>query len=222
MTSRWPWGLSGHIPAHPFDGFFVMAANTDTVAPQEEAKDGKAPASGPALSQSSLASEPHHHRLPSVNYHPMALFDTVWSYRPSLQHHESHPSGATGTGPTPHHHFHFPPATINEFAEKAKSYVHRRKPHGATGVTHSAWSPDTDIRETEQGYRIDIEVPGVADKSALLIQWMSPRTLVVEGQSGTPTGAKGDLLWEQDHEGWATEARHPQTTVSVPLRVIDL
>lgn len=53
------------------------------------------------------------------------------------------------------------------------------------------------------------------DRQSLLIQWMSPRTLLVEGDIKRPLvgrgkNAEGETLWEQEGEDWSTEARKPQ------------
>ena len=55
----------------------------------------------------------------------------------------------------------------------------------------------------------------MTDRQSLLIQWMSPRTLLVEGDIKRPLvgrgkNAEGDTLWEQEGEDWSTEARKPQ------------
>ena len=39
----------------------------------------------------------------------------------------------------------------------------------------------TVIRETNLAYHIEIAMAGVKDKESLVIQWMSPRTLIVQG-----------------------------------------
>jgi HSP20 family molecular chaperone IbpA len=48
------------------------------------------------------------------------------------------------------------------------------------------WVPRTDIRETKHAYHIEIELPGVTDKTATTIQWLEDRTLLVRGQVGGP------------------------------------
>ena len=55
----------------------------------------------------------------------------------------------------------------------------------------------------------------MTDRQSLLIQWMSPRTLLVEGDIKRPLvgrgrNAEGETLWEQEGEDWSTEARKPQ------------
>ena len=55
----------------------------------------------------------------------------------------------------------------------------------------------------------------MSERQNLLIQWMSPRTLLVEGNIKRPLvgrgkNAEGETLWEQEGEDWSTEARKPQ------------
>jgi HSP20 family molecular chaperone IbpA len=50
-------------------------------------------------------------------------------------------------------------------------------------TTVTSWGPPADIRETESAYFVEIEVPGLkaGDADQVLVQWMSPRTIVVSG-----------------------------------------
>ena len=62
-------------------------------------------------------------------------------------------------------------------------------------------------------YHIEIALAGVEDKENLVIQWMSPRTLLVQGNIPLPDvghgkPAEGDRLWEGDTSGWAMEAKN--------------
>lgn len=43
-------------------------------------------------------------------------------------------------------------------------------------------APDVDVRETEECYIFDLEVPGVHDKKSITLSWNWPRTLVIEGR----------------------------------------
>jgi len=80
------------------------------------------------------------------------------------------------------------------------------------------WVPDADIYETESAYQIDIEVPGVTDKEIMMIQWMSPRTLVVQGLiERSIQNSKGDTIWEQEDEGWPNGAKHPPKASPIVL-----
>jgi hypothetical protein len=55
----------------------------------------------------------------------------------------------------------------------------------ATSLPNASWSPRTDIRETDNAYIVEIEVPGLKDgqEDEVLVQWMSPRTVIVSGDS---------------------------------------
>jgi hypothetical protein len=113
-----------------------------------------------------------------------------------------------------HHqyHFHFPPATVHGLAQKwkVKHPWHKKQEN----LELSLCCPETDIRETNLAYHIEIDLAGVKDKESLVIQWMSPRTLLVEGNISRPhighgMPAEGERQWEGENDGWATEARNP-------------
>jgi HSP20 family molecular chaperone IbpA len=111
------------------------------------------------------------------------------------------------------HHFHFPPVSLQSMTRRFSH--HRDKSSHTSEPRLPPWAPNTDIRETKLAYHIEIEVPGVMDRQNLLIQWMSPRTLLVEGDIKRPPvgrgkNAEGETLWEQEGEDWSTEARKPQ------------
>jgi HSP20 family molecular chaperone IbpA len=52
-------------------------------------------------------------------------------------------------------------------------------------TTLTSWAPPTDIRDTGSHYTIDIDVPGLqqGDEGKVLVQWMSPRTVIVSGDA---------------------------------------
>jgi len=194
-------------------------SDTISSAPSQQPDAAPAAPSESAATPAKKGSKDQQVRRPSMNYHPMALFDTVVHPRHSVSHPQDH-QGSTdetshaGRHQRHQHHFHFPPSTtawsrfqhklaserdkIAHLASSAHPYV-----VGPTNRSSSAssWLPRTDIRETKNAYHIEIEVPGVTDKEKLLIQWSSPRTLLVEGKSGRPvvTGPlKGETVWEQE------------------------
>jgi len=112
------------------------------------------------------------------------------------------------------HHFHFPPVGLQSMTRKF-SHQRDKSIHSGGEPRFPSWTPNTDIRETKLAYHIEIEVPGVTDRKNLLIQWMSPRTLLVEGDIKRPPvgrgrSTEGETLWEQNGEDWSTEARKPQ------------
>lgn len=109
-------------------------------------------------------------------------------------------------------HFHFPPVSIHNLKHKMEAHSHWPRKHQHPPP---AFCPETDIRETKLAYHIEIDVAGSSDKERFIIQWMSPRTLVVQGELERPVvgfgkDAQGDSLWEgRDSDGWATESRNP-------------
>ena len=95
------------------------------------------------------------------------------------------------------HHFHFPPTSLRAASTRFGQHLRaegRKLSHAAYGErgvvagdgSISSWSPNTDIRQTKHAYHIEIEVPGTTDKETLLIQWLSPSTLIVRGQIERP------------------------------------
>jgi len=94
------------------------------------------------------------------------------------------------------HHFQLP-AQMHGLANA----IHQRRKHTNEQVVPRG--PDSDIRETKLAYYIEMEVPGVTDKNDILIQWMSPRTFVVEGTAQRPdvgreAGIASEAVWEQE------------------------
>ncbi|RMZ89687.1 hypothetical protein DV736_g3077, partial [Chaetothyriales sp. CBS 134916] len=48
----------------------------------------------------------------------------------------------------------------------------------------TSWAPPADVRQTPDCYLIEIEVPGLSkgDEEKILVQWMSPRTVIVSAE----------------------------------------
>jgi len=63
---------------------------------------------------------------------------------------------------------------------------HKRGDHHEV-PTEQRVIPNIDMRETICDYYFDIELPGVQDKSSILIQWTSSRTLLVQGVIARPS-----------------------------------
>ncbi|KIX08071.1 uncharacterized protein Z518_02726 [Rhinocladiella mackenziei CBS 650.93] len=120
-----------------------------------------------------------------------------------VQPHPSHPS-----------HFQFPRTSLHEMTLR----THFRGPHAPGSVSApksgTSWAPATDIRETMRAYHIEVETPGVTEKDSILIQWMSPHTLMVQGESKRPANIglldseEGKRIWEGEGDGWPKEAGH--------------
>ena len=113
------------------------------------------------------------------------------------------------------HHFHFPPTSLLDASHKFGEHLRaqgRKLSHAAYGErgyvgsgSVSSWSPNTDIRQTKHAYHIEIEVPGTTDKETLLIQWLSPCTLIVRGHIERPfighgKAAEGAYQFQQNEE----------------------
>ena len=96
------------------------------------------------------------------------------------------------------HHFHFPATSIHDF----KSHVENIQHEAHSPVSVSAWSPwvpDTDISETKLAYHIEIEVPCVTDRKAMVIRALSPNTLLIQGGIYRPdiAAAEGTADWSK-------------------------
>jgi HSP20 family molecular chaperone IbpA len=86
-----------------------------------------------------------------------------------------------------HHHYHYPGGLYHSLSNLAPSFSHQKT---STGELVS-WTPDCDVRETTTGYHIEIEVPGISDKNAIQVAWLSGRTLQIDGVTVRPH-LKGD------------------------------
>lgn len=85
-----------------------------------------------------------------------------------------------------HHHFHYPSGVFHTLGNLAEPFTYKGHDGGL-----ASWTPDSDVRETKTAYHIEIEVPGVSDKKAVHIAWLSPRILQVEGAAVRPDLARG-------------------------------
>ena len=103
---------------------------------------------------SSYFSHPHWGSYPANPYteqHEHGLID------PSQQQHN-------------HHHWHLP--------HFSPLHAHPKTAHPWNRPLNE---PDVDIRETKAAYYIDVELPGVSDRSSIAITWVSRHSFVVEG-----------------------------------------
>ncbi|KIW82426.1 hypothetical protein Z517_05453 [Fonsecaea pedrosoi CBS 271.37] len=127
-----------------------------------------------------------------------------------------HPEHPVQPHPSQPSHFQFPRTSLHH----ATLQSHFKGPHAPSSVSApksgTAFAPATDIRETVRAYHIEIEVPGVTEenKSDLVITWMSPHTLLVQGVASRPRNiglldqGEGKKVWEGEGDGWATETGH--------------
>jgi len=79
--------------------------------------------------------------------------------------------------------------------------AHKRQVNGNI----ASWTPDSDIRETKIAYHIEIELAGLTNMKDILIQWMSSRTLLVEGKTRRMDLCRthegdGEAMWESDSQ----------------------
>lgn len=81
-----------------------------------------------------------------------------------------------------HHHYHYPGGVYHSLSNIAPSFLHQKT---STGELVS-WTPDCDVRETKTAYYIEIEVPGISDKKAIQINWLSGRVLQIAGATVRP------------------------------------
>ena len=90
--------------------------------------------------------------------------------------HGAHP----GVAPPPHSrsNFHFPHFSLPSLAWP---HIAHSTPSYATNLT--SWVPRADVRDAASAYFIEIEVPGLqaGNEDQVLVQWMTPRTIVVSG-----------------------------------------
>lgn len=67
--------------------------------------------------------------------------------------------------------------------------------------------PMSDVRETPTDYFVDLEFPGVSDKSKILVRWVSSRTLLV--QAGVRRPHIPGCPWEKDEVKTEEEKQTP-------------
>lgn len=121
----------------------------------------------------------------------------------------------------PTHHFHFPALSIHDFRSKVENVSHLAQPPGPASK-FAPWVPDADIRDAKKAYHIEIEVPGVTDKTTLAIQWLSPRTLLVRGDIKRPKLAGKAAEEDKDSkQDVPTEAQKSQEVSQEPPQVAD-
>jgi hypothetical protein len=125
-------------------------------------------------------------------------------------HIDDHPVQPRASDPS---HFQFPRTSLHAVT----LHSHFKGPHASGSVRASprsatTWVPPTDIRETLANYHIEMEVAGVTDKEDILIQWLTPHTLLVQGTASRPRNiglvdqGEGKRVWEgKESDGWATE-----------------
>ena len=98
-------------------------------------------------------------------------------------------------------YYNYPPAPPyavtylhNSFPEHHHLFEHTRQRIGAAyGHSHQndIYNPHIDVRETEEKYYIDIELPGLQSKEALSLTWINGRTLLMPATISRPQIEEG-------------------------------
>jgi HSP20 family molecular chaperone IbpA len=70
---------------------------------------------------------------------------------------------------------------MTTFVSSKPQFYHHNHPWNE-GTLEYPNAPDVDVRETNEGYVFELEVPGIHDKKEITLKWTWPRTLVIEGQ----------------------------------------
>jgi len=139
----------------------------------------------------------HHTRKPSHSTMPMAFFYSYPEIEPYPTTYVAH------TYPEKGHHLHHIP--MGYLAHKAHTIFHDRD--------REVHLPKADIRETSQNYYIEIELPGIKEKSQLHLRWTTMRTLLLTSFIARPEIPESEL--EDDSPASATEeppSQHEQQT----------
>jgi hypothetical protein len=82
------------------------------------------------------------------------------------------------------HHFHYPNDAYHTL-DKLSSYKN------SSNTNIALWSPSADVREIKLAYHVDMEVPGVSEKKAIKMDWLSPTTFQVDGMAVRPELIRG-------------------------------
>jgi hypothetical protein len=120
----------------------------------------------------SLFSQHNKHHHMDLSHSPHKMHMAWYPYSHTATAAQAKPHNASN---------HWPHVTVPAFMAPH----HPSHPFVTTSSSDIPWSPRTDIRETDNAYIIEIEVPGLRDgqENELLVQWMSPRTLVISGDA---------------------------------------
>ncbi|KIW20008.1 hypothetical protein PV08_00583 [Exophiala spinifera] len=61
--------------------------------------------------------------------------------------------------------------------------------------------PRTDVRETPKSFYVEVELPGIKDKTELHLRWTSTRTLLVTSKITRPEIPESEMVYDPDTEG---------------------
>ena len=154
-----------------FDGPFEMPAEpSTTTAPSKDEEKGNK--NGEPRQQHSLETKPSFISHSTRNHH-VNLNNMIHKvHMPAFHRTNGHPTQMPQTQSS----IHLPHITLPNLP-----WTH----HSTTDYVPptTSWIPRADIRETQTAYFIEIEVPGLSagSEDQVLVQWMTPRTIVVSG-----------------------------------------
>ncbi len=97
------------------------------------------------------------------------------------------------TFPEKSHHLHHVP--IPFLAHKVHKVFHDKD--------QDVHVPKSDVRETPKSFYLEVELPGIKDKSELHLRWTSTRTLLVTSKIHRPEIPESDMLEEASAEAGA-------------------
>ncbi|KAK6383508.1 hypothetical protein LTS17_002800 [Exophiala oligosperma] len=95
------------------------------------------------------------------------------------------------TFPEKGHHLHHIP--IPYLAHKAHRIFHDKD--------QDVHVPKTDVRETPKSFYVEVELPGIKDKSELHLRWTSTRTLLVTSKITRPEIPEAEMVYDPATEG---------------------
>ncbi|KAL6244446.1 hypothetical protein RBB50_008688 [Rhinocladiella similis] len=116
---------------------------------------------------------------------PMSFFYSYPDIDPYPTTHVAH------TFPEKGHHLHHIP--IPYLAHRAHKVFHDKD--------QDVHVPKTDVRETPKNFYVEVELPGIKDKSELHLRWTSTRTLLVTSKITRPEIPASEMLFDPDTEG---------------------
>jgi HSP20 family molecular chaperone IbpA len=113
---------------------------------------------------------------------------------------------------------------LDDYTEHIARQFDTAGPLSLSSTSTASFAPRFDVRETDEGYHLDGELPGI-DQKDITIQFTGPQTLVIQGHtersysSGTPpppssdaassTGEKSNSTAEVDSAATAGDAVEP-------------
>jgi len=83
---------------------------------------------------------------------------------------------------------------VSDYLPPYVDHIHERPHHHQNLIQYLAHKrptpaivyPDVDMREADNEYAIDVELPGVRNKSSIKLEWISSRSLLISGNIERP------------------------------------